>query len=583
MDYIRKTKIICTLGPATDDEEVLRALMKEGMNVARFNFSHGTHEEAKERMDKVKAIREELNLPIATLMDTKGPEIRLKTFREGKIHLAAGQLFTLTTGDEPGDRERAAITFSDLYKDVTEGDRILIDDGLIEMHVVRIEGTDIVCKVENGGPVSDRKGVNVPNVDVNLPYISQKDYDDIVFAVEQGFDFIAASFTRTADDIRQVKNILEEHGGEKIRIIAKIENQQGLDHIDDILREADGLMIARGDMGVELPFEEIPSIQKMLISKAYTTGKQAVTATQMLDSMMERPRPTRAEAADVANAIYDGTSAIMLSGETAAGKYPVEALKTMVKIAVETEHNIDYAALMRQRGPVDNPDITNAIAHATCTTATDLDASAIVTVSYSGLTCYMVSKFRPGCPIIGCSIYPETCRLLNLAWGVTPVLVTMQDNTDALFEHAVERAKEAGLVRDGEIVVITAGVPLGVSGTTNMIKVHVAGHVLVSGKGLDARQVGGNLCVAKDAEELRAKFKDGDIIVAKDTTNEMMPQIRMASGLILEAEGENSHGAIAGLTLNLPVITGAAHATEILKTGSFVQLDAGTGLVSTKQ
>ncbi len=583
MDYIRKTKIICTLGPATDDDDVLRALMREGMNVARFNFSHGTHDEAKARMDKVKAIRKELNLPIATLMDTKGPEIRLKTFRDGKIELVAGQLFTLTTGDEPGDRERAAITFPDLYKDVREGDRILIDDGLIEMRVARFDGTDIVCEVENGGPVSDRKGINVPNVEVNLPYMTEKDYDDIVFGVEQGFDFIAASFTRTADDIRQVKAVLEEHGGEKIRIIAKIENQQGVDNIDDILREADGVMVARGDLGVELPFEEIPNIQKLLISKSYTTGKQAVTATQMLDSMMERPRPTRAEATDVANAIYDGTSAIMLSGETAAGKYPVEALKTMVKIAVEAEKNIDYAAQMRQRGPMDNPDITNAIAHATCTTATDLNASAIVTVSYSGLTCYMVSKFRPNCPIIGCSIYPETCRLLNLAWGVTPVLVELKDNTDALFEHAVERAKEEGLIRDGEIVVITAGVPLGISGTTNMIKVHVAGHVLVSGKGLDDRKVGGNLCVINSAEDLKAKFKDGDIIVAKDTTNEMMPQIRMASGLILEAEGENSHGAIAGLTLNLPVITGAAHATEILKSGSFVQLDAGAGLVSTKQ
>ncbi len=582
MDYIRKTKIICTLGPATDSEDVLRQLMQEGMNVARFNFSHGTHEEAKERLDRLKAMREELQLPIAALLDTKGPEIRLKTFREGKVVLEEGQLFTLTTGEEPGDQDHVAITFDNLYQDVKMGDRILIDDGLIEMSVVRLDGTDIVCQVENGGPVSDKKGVNVPDVEVNLPYISQKDYDDIVFGIEQGFDFIAASFTRNADDIRQIKNILEEHGGERIRIIAKIENRQGVDNIDEILRVADGLMVARGDLGVELPFEEIPNIQKMLISKAYNTGKQAVTATQMLDSMIERPRPTRAEATDVANAIYDGTSAIMLSGETAAGKYPVEALRTMVKIAVEAEHNIDYAARMRHREVMSNPDITNAIAHATCTTAVDLNASAIVTVSNSGLTCYMVSKFRPNCPIIGCSIYPETCRLLNLAWGVTPVLVELQDNSDVLFDHAVERAKEAGLIEDGQIVVITAGVPLGISGTTNMIKVHVAGHVLVSGKGLDNRKVGGNLCVAKDAADLRDKFKDGDIIVMEDTTNEMMPQIRMASGLILEAPGENTHGAIAGLTLNIPVITGATHATEILKTGAYVQLDAETGLVSAK-
>ncbi len=582
MAYIRKTKIICTLGPATDDDDVLRQLMQKGMNVARFNFSHGTHEEAKQRMDKVKSMREELNLPIATLLDTKGPEIRLKTFENGKIMLQEGQLFTLTTGDEIGNEDHAAITYPDLYKDVSVGTRILIDDGLIEMHVVRFEDKNIVCEVENGGPVSDRKGINVPNVELSFPYITEKDYDDIVFGIEQGFDLIAASFTRCADDILQIHNILEEHGGQRIRIIAKIENQQGVNNIDEILRVADGLMVARGDLGVELPFENVPIVQKMLISKSYNTGKQAVTATQMLDSMMTRPRPTRAEATDVANAIYDGTSAIMLSGETAAGQYPVEALETMVKIAIEAEQHIDYAERMRNREVMSNPDITNAIAHATCTTALDLNASAIVTVTNSGLTCYMVSKFQPTCPIIGCSIYPETCRLLNMAWGVTPVLVERQENSDELFDHAVECAKDAGLIKDGEIVVITAGIPLGISGTTNMIKVHVAGHVLVTGKGLDDRKVSGNVCVAQNAEDLKSKFKDGDIIVAKDTTNEMMEQIRMSSGLILEEEGENSHGAIAGLTLNVPVITGAVHATEILKTGSYVQMDAETGLVSAK-
>ncbi|MCD8301101.1 MAG: pyruvate kinase, partial [Clostridiales bacterium] len=331
MTYIRKTKIICTLGPATDNDEVLRELMKSGMNVARFNFSHGTHEEQKVRLDKLKAMRKELKLPIAALMDTKGPEIRLKQLKGGKAVLKDGQIFTFTIGDELGDETHAAISYEDLYKDVKVGDRILIDDGLIETEVLRIDGTDIVCQVDNGGPISDRKGVNVPNVALNLPYISQKDHDDIVFAVEQGFDLIAASFVRTADDIKQIKDILEEHGGEKIRIIAKIENKQGVDNIDEILRIGDGVMIARGDLGVEIPLEEVPIIQKMLIEKAYNSGKQAVTATQMLDSMINRPRPTRAEATDVANAIYDGTSAIMLSGETAAGKYPVEALKTMVK------------------------------------------------------------------------------------------------------------------------------------------------------------------------------------------------------------------------------------------------------------
>ncbi len=335
MGYIRKTKIICTLGPATDDDKVLRGIMQKGMNVARFNFSHGTHEEHKARMDRLKAMRDELGLPIAALLDTKGPEIRLKTFKDGKVTLKKGQTFTLTTGDEPGDETHVAITFDELYKDVKVGTRILLDDGLIEMHVLKFDGTDIVCEVENGGAISDRKGLNVPNVELNFPYITEKDYDDIVFGIQQGFDLIAASFTRTADDIKQIRNILEEHGGQRIRIIAKIENRQGVDNIDSILRVADGVMVARGDLGVELPFEDVPIVQKMLIKKSYNTGKQAITATQMLDSMISRPRPTRAEAADVANAIYDGTSAVMLSGETAVGKYPVKAVETMVKIAVE--------------------------------------------------------------------------------------------------------------------------------------------------------------------------------------------------------------------------------------------------------
>ncbi len=580
MDYIRKTKIICTLGPATDDDEVLRALMLSGMNVARMNFSHGTHEEQKGRLDKLKAMRKELGLPIAALLDTKGPEIRLKTLKGGKAVLEDGQLFTFTTGDEPGDETHAAISYENLYKDVKVGDRILIDDGLIETEVVRIDGSDIVCQVDNGGPISDRKGVNVPNVAVNLPYISQKDHDDIVFAAEQGYDFIAASFVRCADDIKQIKEILEGHGGENIHIIAKIENKQGVDNIDEILRISDGIMIARGDLGVEIPLEEVPIIQKMLIKKAYNAGKQAVTATQMLDSMMTRPRPTRAESTDVANAIYDGTSAIMLSGETAAGKYPVEALQTMVKIAMRAEQDIDYAHRMKTREVMVNPDITNAIAHATCTTAVDLNASAIITVSNTGWTAYMVSKFRPTCPIIGCSVYEDTCRILNLAWGVTPILVDMQDNSDVLFDHAVERAMEAGLVKAGEIVVITAGIPLGISGTTNMVKVHVAGHILVSGTGLNKRRTSGSLCVADSPEELKAKYKEGDIIVMSDTCNEIMPQIRTASGLVLEAEGDASHGAIAGLSLDIPVIAGAANATRILKTGAFVKMDAGEGLVS---
>ena len=580
MKEIRKTKIICTMGPSTDEGDVLRQLMLSGMDVARFNFSHGSHEEQKARLDKLVALREELNLPIATLLDTKGPEIRLKQIKGGSTVLKDGQLFTLALGDFVGDNQRVAITYEDLYKDVTVGDRILIDDGLIEMKVVQIEGTDIVCEVENGGKISNKKGVNVPNVELSMPYISQTDYDDIVFGVKEDFDFIAASFTRSADDILQIRSILEENGCSTINIIAKIENKQGVDNIDEIIRVSDGIMVARGDMGVEIPMEDVPIIQKMIIEKVYNAGKQVITATQMLDSMMNHPRPTRAEATDVANAVYDGTSAIMLSGETAAGKYPVEALKTMVKIALRTEQDINYASRMKKRDVLTNPDITNAIAHATCTTAMDLNASAIITVSTSGRTARMVSKYRPSCPIVGCSVYKGVCRKLSLSWGVTPVLVDMQDNSDVLFDHAVERAEAAGLVSQGEIVVITAGVPLGVSGTTNMIKVHVAGHILLTGRGLTGKAVSANLCVASSAEDLKKKFKDGDIIVMNDTSNEIMPQIRMASGLILETDGSNSHGAIAGLSLDMPVITGAENATKILKSGAYVAMDAGKGTVS---
>ena len=580
MREIRKTKIVCTLGPSTDKGDVLRQLMQEGMNVARFNFSHGSHEEQKARLDKLVALREELDLPVAALLDTKGPEIRLKELKGGKAELKEGQLFTLALGDFVGDASRVAITYEDLHNDVKAGDRILIDDGLIEMKVVRLDGTDIVCEVINGGMISNKKGVNVPNVELSMPFISETDYSDIVFGIENGFDFIAASFTRTADDILQIRKILEEHDCKSVNIIAKIVNKQGVDNIDDIIRVSDGIMVARGDMGVEIPMEDVPVIQKILIEKVYKAGKQVITATQMLDSMMKHPRPTRAEATDVANAVYDGTSAIMLSGETAAGDYPVEALQTMVKIASRTEQDINYMSRLKKRSILTNPDITNAIAHATCTTAMDLNASAIITVSNSGRTARMVSKYRPACPIIGCSVNKDVCRKMSLSWGVTPLLVELKHNSDELFDHAVDKAEEMGLIKQGEIVVLTAGVPLGISGTTNMIKVHVAGHILMRGKGLNDKVDSGNMCVVNSAEELKEKFKVGDIIVAKDTCNEMMEQIRLSSGLILEKNSINCHGAIAGLSLDIPVLIGAENATQILKSGAFVTLDGKKGIVS---
>ena len=577
---LRKTKIICTLGPASESEEVIRELMLAGMNVARLNFSQGTHEEQRGKLERVKKVREELGLPVALLLDTKGPEIRTGEFEKGKVELKKGQTFVLTTEDVLGNEGKVSITYKNLVKDVQEGDSILIDDGLIGLKVVKVTEKEIICSVENGGTVSNKKGINVPGVELKMPFISKKDKDDILFAVKEGFDYIAASFTRTADDILEIRRILEENNCNFIKIIAKVENDQGIKNVDEILRVADGVMIARGDMGVEIPLEEVPSIQKKLIRKAFETGKPIITATQMLDSMMKNPRPTRAETSDVANAIYQGTSAIMLSGETASGQYPVEALKTMVKIALRTEADIDYDERFKRRSIEDRTDITNAVSHATCTTAVDLHASAIITVTKSGRTVGMVAKHHPGCMIIGCCMDDYVCRQLNLYWGVQPLLLPKEEDADALFNSAVAAAEEAGLVSRGDLTVLTAGVPLGVTGTTNLIKVQVAGRILVKGKGYTKKKVCGPICVAKDAEELKKNFAAGDIVVVPETTNEMLPELKSAQAVIAEHGGSNSHAAIVGLTLDIPVIVNAANATEILKSGAVVQVDAETGTVS---
>lgn len=473
MEQIRKTKIICTMGPSTEKEGVLEKLMLAGMNVARFNFSHGDHEEQLERLTKLRETRERLGLPVAALLDTKGPEIRLREFAEGKVMLKAGQTFTLTTEEVVGDEKRVSISYKNLPKDVSVGTHILIDDGLIAMTVKEVTDTDIICEVINGGKVSNKKGVNVPNVELSMDYVSPKDYKDIVFAVKEDFDFIAASFVRTAADVKQLRDILHEHGGDQIKIIAKIENNQGIQNIDQIIEAADGIMVARGDMGVEIPIEEVPIIQKMIIKKAYHAGKVVVTATQMLDSMMSHPRPTRAEATDVANAIYDGTSAIMLSGETAAGDYPVEAVETMVRIALRTEADINYISRLRARNTNEKPSITDAISHTACLMAGDLNATSIVTVTKSGRTARMISKYRPQSPIIGGCMSDKVCRQLNLSWGVIPLKVEEKQDADELFDHVLERSKEAGLIQEGDTVVLTAGVPLGIAGTTNLLKAHI--------------------------------------------------------------------------------------------------------------
>lgn len=467
---MRKTKIVCTIGPASESEEKLRELMKAGMNVARFNFSHGTHEEHKAKFGRVIKVSGELGLCVATLLDTKGPEIRLRDFEGGSAQLSAGQTFILTTEEIMGNAERASISYKNLRYDVAPGARILIDDGKIEMEVASIEGEEIRCTVRNGGTVSNHKGINVPDVELSMPYISEVDREDILFGIRMGFDFIAASFVRTGADILEVKKILDENKS-PMKIIAKIESMQGIRNLEEILAVSDGIMVARGDMGVELPLEEVPVIQKKMIKMAVAAGKHVITATQMLESMIHNPRPTRAETNDVANAIYDGTTAIMLSGESAAGKYPVEAVETMARIAERTEQDIDYNGRMLRDTPRNLEDVTTAISFATCTTAMHLGAEAIITVTMSGFTAGMISRYKPGSQIIGCSVNPRVCRQMALLWGVTPMLMPKEDNTEDLFEEAAMLARKQGFIHADNRVVLTAGIPLGVSGSTNMIRV----------------------------------------------------------------------------------------------------------------
>lgn len=467
---MRKTKIICTIGPASQNEKTLAELMKAGMNVARFNFSHGTHEEQKGKLECVRKVAAGLGLPIATLMDTKGPEIRLRDIEGGRTELVAGQKFVLTTEEMLGNNEKVSITYKGLVNDVKAGMNILIDDGLIALDIDEITETEIRCTVINGGPISNHKGVNVPGAVLSMPYINEADKSDILFGIECGYDYLAASFVRCKEDVLELRKILNDHESH-MKIIAKIESTQGIEDIDGIIEVSDGIMVARGDMGVEVAMEEVPVLQKKMIKKAVSRGKIVVTATQMLESMIHNPRPTRAEVTDVANAIYDGTTAIMLSGESAAGQYPVQAVETMARIAERAEQDIDYRSRMQRIHEENELDITTAISHACCTTAMDLQAKAIITVTMSGFTAGMISRYKPSCPIIGCTVNQRVWRQMNALWGVTPLRIEEEETTNALFDRAVATAKEHGLVNAGDTVVLTAGVPLGISGKTNMIRV----------------------------------------------------------------------------------------------------------------
>ncbi len=576
---MRRTKIICTLGPAVDSEEILGKLMLKGMDVARINFSHGTHEEHKKRADVFKKVRERLNLPIPLLLDTKGPEIRTGKFKNNEVQLSQGDSFRLVNEDIEGDSSQCTISYKELYKDVVKGSRILINDGLVELEVTGIQGRDIICTVLNGGAIGNNKGINVPNAEIHLPSLTTKDVEDIIFGVENEFDFIAASFVRKASDVIEIKKVLEKNAGNGIKVIAKIENREGIRNFDEIIKVADGIMVARGDLGVEIPVEEVPIMQKELIKKCYSNGKPVITATQMLDSMIRNPRPTRAEASDVANAIYDGTSVIMLSGETAIGKYPLETLEMMGKIAEKAESSIQYWKRF-SLAPFDlQISVTNAISHATCTTAMDLNAAAIITVTQSGQTARMISRFRPSCPIISTTTDKRVQRQLMLSWGVTPYLVNEASSTDEMFDMGVNKALESGFVHNGDLVVITAGVPIGVSGTTNILKVHIVGKVLVQGAGIGEGTVTGELCVAGTFKEAEQNFTEGCVLVVPFTNNDFLPLMKRASAIITEEGGIGSHAAIVGLALEKPVVVGAANATRILKSGSVVTIDADRGIV----
>ena len=584
---MRKTKIICTLGPSTDKDGVLRELVANGMNVARFNFSHGSYEEHKGRLDMLKAIRAELNKPVAALLDTKGPEIRLKEFKNGVEMLEAGQTFTLTTREVEGTKEICSITYKDLPHDVHEGGTIMLDDGLIMLRIEKVTDTDITCTVLNSGKIKTKKGVNVPGVHLSMPYLSQKDREDIIFGIQNGFDFIAASFVRTAQDVYDIRNLLNEYDS-NIRIIAKIENREGVNNIDSILSAADAVMVARGDLGVEIDFTELPGIQKNIIDRSFSFGKPIVTATQMLDSMMVNPRPTRAEISDVANAIYDGTSAIMLSGETAAGAYPVEALKTMSAIAERTENEPHYRDERFKDAAHGQISVSDATAHAACLTARDVNAAAIVTVSESGNTARLLSKYRPTQPIIACVMNEQVQRQLSLSWGITTLLMGPAKSTDELIEMSTALAQKNGYLHNGELAVVTAGVPVGVSGTTNMIKIHMVGNCLSTGVGVgrenaDLTSASGKACVCRTLDEVRAKFKPGMVLVVPSTTNEMLEYVRDAAALVVEEAGLNSHAAIAGKALLKPTIVGALGACSHIRDGLDIAVDCAHGSVQRLQ
>lgn len=576
----KKTKIVCTIGPASDSVETLQELMKAGMNVCRLNMSHGTREEQQARIDNINRARMAVDDSIAIMLDTKGPEIRIRDFENGKIDLAYGDKFIITTRDVLGDESIVSVSYQGLPQDVKPGDMILIDDGLVELEVETIEGgTDIHCIARNYGSLSNRKGVNLPHSNVQLPPLTDNDIEDLKFGIKNNIDVVAASFIRKASDVLEIRRVLEENGGDDIWIISKIESQEGVDNMDEIIEASDGVMVARGDLGVEIESRLMPMVQKEMIKKCNQAAKPVITATQMLDSMTRNPRPTRAEVTDVANAILDGSDAVMLSGETAAGKYPVESVRTMSSICVTTENSEEFRRIMDLRDDWIENSTVNSISKSTVGIARQLSAKAILSATSSGATARQVSKFRPSISIIAATFDEKVKRKMSMVWGIRPIMAEEYNNTDKVIDSSIMSALDAGYIDEGDLIVITAGIPVSVAGSTNLIQVHTVGSILAKGLGIGKFGVAGKICTGVTPDDFEGKFEKGDVLVAPMTSKELMPFVQEATGIIVEEGGLTSHAAIVALNLGIPAIVGVDNVMDLLEDGVTVTVDPMTGIV----
>ena len=576
---MRRTKIIATLGPACSDVETMKLMISTGMDAARINFSHGTYDSHTETINKLKEARESLGVPIPLILDTKGPEIRIKAFKDGKIYLNQGQTFVLTTNDVEGTEECVSVTYYDLPKDVSVGSRILIDDGLIELQVQSLTDTDITCKVINEGYLGSRKGVNVPDVTVNLPPLTEQDISDLKFGIKMGFDYVAASFIRTANDVLNIREVLQANGGEDVRIIAKIESRDGVDNIDSILEVANGIMVARGDLGVEIPPEEVPLVQKNLINRANLLGKLVITATQMLESMTSNPRPTRAEANDVATAIFEGTDIVMLSGETASGQYPIESISMMSRIALKAEGSREF---FKETTFSRKKNVTNAISYAACATAEDLKAACIVAVTDSGFAANMVARARPEAPILALTTSEKVCRQLNLTWGCKPMVSENIRGNDEVFDVVEDMALKSELAKTGDAIVALAGVPVGIAATTNTLKVRIVGNVLSRGTVFSGNgKIQGISRVFYAHEENDLFFEKGDILVTTTTSDDMMPYIKRAGALVVGSweQVDTSHAETVAKALDIPLIIADEKVVDLIGDAVPITVDCNEGFV----